>query len=83
MFVYQPTFNTLDLKEDKTTEYIIVWKSKGLFKSRIEPLYKTFVPNIKRSEHKIRIQFNNASLALEKNNYSTKTATDYIVHDFD
>ena len=41
------------------------------------------MPNIKHSGHEIRIQFNNASLALEKNNYSTKTANDYIVDDLD
>ena len=37
MKVYQPTFNMLDLKGDKDTEYIIAWKSKGLFKSSVHP----------------------------------------------
>ena len=37
MFVYQPVFNTLRLKQDKGTEYITAWKSKGLFKSRLHP----------------------------------------------
>ena len=31
MFVYQPTFNVLELKKDKGTEYIIGWKSKGVY----------------------------------------------------
>ena len=31
MFVYQPTFNAFELKIDKGTEYIIVWKSRGLY----------------------------------------------------
>ena len=35
IFVYQPTFSKLGLKEGKRTEYIIAWKSKGLFKSRL------------------------------------------------
>ena len=39
MFVYQPTFNMLELKEDKGTEYITAWKSEGLSKSRLYPLY--------------------------------------------
>ena len=30
MFVYQPTFNVLELKNDKCTEYIISCKLKGL-----------------------------------------------------
>ena len=29
MFVYQPIFNTFDLKKDKGTEYVIGWESKG------------------------------------------------------
>ena len=29
IFVYQPTFNTSQLKEDKGTEYDKGWKSKG------------------------------------------------------
>ena len=39
MFVYTSTFNTLEVKEGKGTEYITAWKSKGLFKSRLYPLY--------------------------------------------
>ena len=35
MFVYQPTFNTLELKKDKDTDYVIGWKSKGLFESKL------------------------------------------------
>ena len=31
MFLYQPIFNKLGLKKDKNTEYIIGWKSKGIF----------------------------------------------------
>ena len=31
MFVYEPTFNVLELKIDKGTEHIIGWESKGLF----------------------------------------------------
>ena len=39
MFVNQPTFNTLELKEDKGTEYFFAWKSKGLFKSNFKALF--------------------------------------------
>ena len=34
MFVYQPTFNVLELKKHKSTEYVIGWKWKGLFESK-------------------------------------------------
>ena len=30
MFVYRPVFNTLELKTDKSTDYVIGWKSKSL-----------------------------------------------------
>ena len=35
MFVYQPTRDTLELKDEKGTDYVIVWKSKGLFKFKL------------------------------------------------
>ena len=34
MFVYQPTFNTLKYK-NMSTEYIISWKSKGIYNSKL------------------------------------------------
>ena len=34
VLVYQPRFNTLEIKKDKKTEYVIVGKCKGLLKSR-------------------------------------------------
>ena len=44
MFVYQPTFNVLDLTKHKGTEYITAWKPKGLFKASVKSFatdYKT------------------------------------------
>ena len=35
VFVYQPALNTLELKEDKGTEYVISWKSERLYNSRL------------------------------------------------
>ena len=35
MFVYQPTFNVLELKIGKFTEFIIGWKSNGLYNSNL------------------------------------------------
>ena len=30
MFVYQPKFSGLQLKKDKSIDYVISWKSEGL-----------------------------------------------------
>ena len=35
MFVYQPTSSVLELKKDKSNEYIIGWKSKGVWNSKL------------------------------------------------
>ena len=37
MRVYQAKFNMLELKEKKDTEYVIGWKSKGLYTSKLIP----------------------------------------------
>ena len=37
VLIYQPTFNTLELKKGKGTDYVIGWKSKDLFESKILP----------------------------------------------
>ena len=83
MFVYQPTFNVLELKEDKDTEYIIGWKSKGVYISKLIALHGAFLPNVKYFRNKIGIQFNSTLLVIEQNNYATKIANVYIVYDLD
>ena len=42
-FVFQPTFSTLVFKKDKRGEYVISSKSKGLFKTKLFPLYGPFL----------------------------------------
>ena len=39
MFVYQPTFNMFELKEDKDTEYVVGWKSKRVSASKLTLFY--------------------------------------------
>ena len=41
MFIYQPTFSTLYLKDDKGTKNALDWKSKVLFQSKFKPLNLT------------------------------------------
>ena len=40
MFVYQPTFSTLQLYKD--TDHILSWKSKGLYGYTCSPYYTVF-----------------------------------------
>ena len=32
-FVYQPTLDTLELKKDKRNDYVLIWKSNGVYNS--------------------------------------------------
>ena len=81
MFFYQPTFNVLELKNDEGTEYIISWKSKGIYDSKLMVLIGALLPNVKYFKNKIEIQFNSTPLVIEQNNYATKTVNVYIVYD--
>ena len=64
IFVYQLALNTLELKEDKGTEYVIGWKSERVYNSRLTSLYTAFLHNIKLSGKK----FNKSVLVLKQNN---------------
>ena len=83
MFVYQPTFNMLQLKTDKGTEYITGWKSKGFFEWKLFLLHGAFMPNAKQFGYKIGIQFNNTSLDIDQDNFTTKTVNAYSACDLD
>ena len=57
IFVYQPILDTLELERDKDTDYVLNWKSKGLFNSKPKPLCNAFLQSIKLSEHRIGRKF--------------------------
>ena len=59
--------------KNKGTDYILGWKSKGVNASKFKPLYTPFLHSIKLSGYRIRIEFDKDPLALEQNNYLTKT----------
>ena len=65
MFIYQPSLDTSELKEDKGTDYILSQKSKGVFSSKLKPLYTAFLHSPKLSEYKIGIKFDKDPLAVE------------------
>ena len=83
VYVYQPTLDTLELKKDKGTDYILCSKSKGVFNSKLKPLYTDFLNSIKLSEYRIGIKLDKDPLAIEQNNYLTKIVNVYIVYDLD
>ena len=56
-FLYQITLDTLELKKDKGTDYVLSLKSKGIFNSKLRPLYSAFLNNIKLSEYRIGIEY--------------------------
>ena len=80
MFVYQSTFSTLELREDDGTKYVIGWKSKEVYNSKLAPFYTVFLHNIKLSGYIIETQFNKSVLVVEQNNYTTKIVSAYIVY---
>ena len=80
VFVYQPTFDVLELKTEKGTEYIIGWKAKGLYSSKLIALLVAFLSNVKYFGIKIEIQFN-TPLVAEQKNYSSENV--YTVYDLD
>ena len=80
-FVYQPTLDTLELKQEKGTDYILSWKSNGVYNSKLKPLYTAFLHSIKLSGYKMKMKFDKDPLAVEKNNYLTKIANVYIVYE--
>ena len=49
IFVYQPTLDPLELKKDKGNDYILSWKSKGVYNSKLKSLYTAFLHSIKHS----------------------------------
>ena len=42
-FVYQPILDSLELRKDKGTEYIVSRKSKRLYNSKLKLLYTAFL----------------------------------------
>ena len=77
IFVYQPTFNKLELQKDKW-----IWTAEFI-KSKFLSLHGAFFTNLKRIVFEIRIQFNNTPLVVRQNNYATKIVNAYIASDLD
>ena len=72
MLVYQATLDMLELKKDKGINYVLSWKSKGEYNSKLKPLYTAFLYSIKLSGYKMGIKFDKDPLAVEQNDYLNK-----------
>ena len=83
MFVYQPTIDTSELKKDKGTDYILSWKSTGLYTSKLKSLYTAFFHSIMFPEYRMGIKFDKDPLDVEWNSYGTKIVNAYIAYDLD
>ena len=75
---FQPTLDTLELKKDKGNDYILSWKSNGVYNSKLKPLYTAFLHSIKLSGYKMGKKIDTDPLTVEQNNYLTKIVNVYI-----
>ena len=73
----------LEFKKEKCTDYVLSWKSNGVFNSKLKPLYTAILHSRKLSEYRIGIKFDKDPLAVEQNNYLTKTVNAGFVYDLD
>ena len=67
----------------KDTEYVIGWKSKGVYNSKFIELHGAFLPNVENFGNEIGAHFNSTPLVIQQNNYPTKIVNVCIVHDLD
>ena len=82
-FFYQPTLDTLELRKDKDTDYVLSWDQKGVYKSKLMKLYTASLLSITCSGNRMGIKLDKSPLAAEQNNYSSKIVNVYIVYDLD
>ena len=80
MFVYQPTFSTI--KDNNTRpEYVISWRSKGLYITKLPPVNNDLLPKKVYFNRKIALQFDSTPLIVDQNDLIAKIVNVYIVHD--
>ena len=70
-------------KKSKGTDYVLSWKSKTVYSTKLKPLNTAFLHKIKLSGYRVWIKFDKSPLAVEQSNYLNKTVNVYIVYDLD
>ena len=83
MFVYQATLDMLGLKKDKGADHFLSCKSKGVYNSKLEPLYTAFLHIIKLFGDRMGIKFDKDPLNVEQSNYLCTIVNAFIVYDLD
>ena len=58
--------------KDRGTDCVLRCKSKGVYNSKLKPLYTAFLHSTKLSGYKMGIKFDKDSLVVERNIYLTK-----------
>ena len=81
MLVYQATLDTLEFKKDKDIDYVLTWKQKGAYYSKLKPWYSAFLHSIKLSGYKMGVKFCKDPLAVKQSIYLIKIVNVYIVYD--
>ena len=71
------------IKKDRSTVYVLKWKSKRIYNSKLKSLYTAFLHSIKLSEYRMVIKIDKDPLAVERNNYTNRMVNVYIVCDLD
>ena len=64
-FVYQLILDALKLKKDKSNDYVLSWKSNGVYNSKLNPIYIAFLHIIRLYGYKIGIKFDKDLLDVE------------------
>ena len=64
MFIYQSTFSMIKYHNIRA-EYIISWRSKGVYITKLVPIKNDSLPNTKFFGEKIALQFNCTPLFVE------------------
>ena len=70
-------------KNNKSTNYVLSWKSKGVYTFKFKPLYTVFLHSITLYGCKMGINFDTEQLAAEQNNKIAKIVNAYIAYDFE
>ena len=73
----------MESKKYKDTGYILSWKSKGVYKSKLKSLYTAFLHSIKLSEYRMGIKFDKDPLSVEQSKCLSKILNGYIFCDLD
>ena len=68
LFINQHLIRMLELKKGKGIDYILNWKSNGVYNSKLKPCQTPFLDSIKLSGHKMKIKFDKDPLDVEQNN---------------